>query len=102
MANQPTLHEMISAHPGMAHSAWAAQHPEATLKERDLMLRRFERIGQQILEDWNRHRPTRPEPRTCYLIPGEPGYSEEKEFLDYESTNHHVEDGGGTAVVVQG
>ena len=102
MANQPTLHEMIAAHPGMAHSAWAAQHPEATLKERDLMLKRFERIGQQILEDWNRHRPPKPEPRTYYLIPGEPGEPEEKEFLDYESTNHHLEDGGGTAVAVQG
>ena len=102
MANQPTLHEMIAAHPSMAHSVWAAQHPEATLQERDLMLKRFQRIGQQILEDWNRHRPTRPEPRTCYLIPGEPGFSEEEEFLDYESTNHHVEDGGGAAVVVQG
>ena len=102
MANQPTLHDMISAHPSMAHSAWAAQHPEATINERDLMLKRFERIGQQILEDWNRHRPTRPEPRTCYLIPGEPGYSEEQEFLDNESTNHRLEDNGGAAVAAQG
>ena len=102
MANQPTLHEMISAHPGMAHSAWAAQHPEATLIERDLMLKRFERIGQQILEDWNRHRPARPEPKSRYLIPGEPGYAEEEKFLDIESTNHHLEDGCGLAVAVQG
>ncbi len=102
MANQPTLHDMISAHPGMAHSAWAARHPEATLNERELMLRRFERIGQQILEGWNRHRPTRLEPRTRYLIPGEPGYSEEEEFLDNASTNHHLQDCGGTAVAVQG
>ena len=101
MANQPTLHEMISAHPGMAHSAWAARHPEATLKERDLMLRRFERIGQQILEDWNRHGPARPEPRTRYLIPGEPGYAEDENFLDTESTNHHLQDGCGTAVAAQ-
>ena len=102
MANQPTLHEMISAHPGIAHSVWAVRHPEATLKERDIMLRRFERIGQQILEDWNRHRPTKPEPRTCYLIPGEPGYSEEQEFLGNESTNHHLEYSGGTVVAAQG
>ena len=102
MANQPTLHEMISAHPGMAHSAWAAKHPEATLRERDLMLKRFERIGQIILEDLNRHRPTRPEPKSRYLIPGEPGYSEEENFLNIESTNHHLQDGGGTAVAVQG
>ena len=102
MANQPTLHEMIAAHPGMAHIAWAAGHPEATLQERDLMLKRFERIGQMMLEDWNRHRPTRPEPRTRYLIPGEPGYSEDEDFLDNESTNHRLQDGGGTAVAVQG
>ena len=102
MANQPTLHEMIAARPGIAHTVWAAQHPEATLKERGLMLKRFERIGQQMLEDWNQHRPTRLESRTCYLIPGEPGYSEEKDFLDIESTNHHLEDGGGIAVAVQG
>jgi len=101
MANQPTLHEMISAHPSVAHSAWAAQHPEATLQERDLMLKRFQRIGQQILEDWNRYRPIRPEPKSRYLIPGEPGYSEEN-CLNIESTNHHLEDGCGPAVAVQG
>ena len=81
MANQPTLHEMIAAHPSMAHSVWAAQHPEATLQERDLMLKRFQRIGQQILEDWNRHRPIRPEPKSRYLIPGEPGFSEENFWI---------------------
>ena len=87
MANHPTPHEMIAAHPGMAHSEWAARHPEATLRERSLMLKRFERIGQTMLEDWNRHRRRRPEPKTCYLIPGEPGYAVEKDFLDIESTN---------------
>ena len=102
MANQPTLHEMIAAHPGMAHTAWAARHPEATLQERSSMLKRLERIGQVMLEDWNRHRPCRAAPKTCYLIPGEPGYVEEEDFLDNGSTNQHVEDGCGIAVVVQG
>ena len=102
MANQPTLHEMIAAHPGMAHTAWAARHPEATLQERSSMLKRFERIGQMMLEDWNRHRPCRTAPKTCYLIPGEPGYVEEEDFLDNGATNHHVEDGCGIAVAVQG
>ncbi len=101
MANQPTLHELIAAHPGMAHSEWAARHPEATLQERSLMLKRFERIGQIILEDWNRHRRSRPEPKTRYLIPGEPGYVAEQDFLDSESTNHHLLDGCGVAVAVQ-
>ena len=101
MANQPRLHDMISAHPGMAHSAWAAQHPEATLNERDLMLKRFERIGQLILEDGNRHRSMRPEPKSRYLIPGKPGYSEDN-LLKIESTNHHLEDGCGLSVAVQG
>ena len=102
MANQQMLHEMISANPGMAHSLWAAQHPEATLTERDLMLKRFDRIGQLILEDWNRHRPVRPEPKSRYLIPGEPGYSEKETFLNIESTNHQLEDGCVLAVAVQG
>ncbi len=102
MANQPTLHEMIAAHPGMAHTAWAARHPEATLQERDLMLKRFERIGQMMLEDWNRHRSCRTAPKTFYRIPGEPGYSEDEDFLDIESTNHQVDDGCGIAVVAQG
>ena len=101
MANQPTLHEMIAAHPGMAHTAWAARHPEATLQERSLMLKRFERIGQMMLEDWNRHRLRRTAPRTCYLIPGEPGYAEEGNFLDAESTNHHLQDGRGIPVAVR-
>ena len=86
MANQPTLHERIAAHPGMAHSEWAALHPEATLHERNLMLKRFERIGQLILDDWNRNR-RRPEPRTHYLIPGEPGYAAEQHFADEGPTN---------------
>ena len=101
MANQPTLHERIAAHPGMAHSEWAALHPEATLHERNLMLKRFERIGQIMLEDWNRHRPTGPEPKTCYLIPGEPGYAPEQDFLNHQSTNHHFEDDRGVTVAVQ-
>ena len=66
------------------------------------MLKRFERIGQMMLEDWNRRRPFLAAPRTCYLIPGEPGYVEEEDFLDNGSTNQHVEDGCGIAVVVQG
>ena len=73
MANRLTLHERIAAHPGWAHSEWAAQHPEATLQERARMLKRFERIGQKMLEDLNRHR--RPEPRERYSIPGEPDYA---------------------------
>ena len=100
MANQPTLHEQIAAHPGIAHSEWAARHPEATLQERGLMLKRFERIGQLMLEDWNRNR-RRPEPRTHYLIPGEPGYVAEQDFLDVGSTNHHLQNGGSVAVAVQ-
>ena len=102
MANQPTLHEMIAAHPGMAHSAWAARHPETTLQEKTLMLMLFVRIGQHMLEDWNRRRPTRPHPKTCYLIPGEPGHVEEEKFLDHGSTNQHLDDGGGAGVVAQG
>ena len=102
MANQPTLHELIAAHPGMAHSAWAARHPEATLQERSLMLKRFERIGQLMMEEWNRHRRNRSEPKTHYLIPGEPGYVAEQDFLDSGSTNHHFEDDCGVAVAVQG
>jgi len=81
MANQPTLHEMIAAHPGMAHSEWAARHPEASLQEMNLMLKRFERIGQIMLEDLNRHRRRPPGPRTCYPIPGEPEYVAQQEVF---------------------
>ena len=98
MPNQPTLHELISAHPEMAHSEWMVRHPEATLHERSLMLKRFERIGQLMLEDWNRHRT---EPKTRYLIPGEPGYYEEEDFLDNESTTHHLHHDCGVPVEVQ-
>ena len=73
---------MISAHPGIAHSAWAARHLEATLRESGLMFKRFERIGQLILEDWNHHRLARPVPKTCYRIPGESGYCEEENCLE--------------------
>ena len=71
MANQPTLHERISAHPGMAHSEWVACNPGAKAHEIELMRKRFERIGQIILDDLNRHR-YRAGPRTRYAIPGEP------------------------------
>ena len=73
MANQPTLHERISAHPGMAHSEWVACNPGAKAHEIELMRKRFERIGQIILDDLNRHR-SRPRTRTHYPIPGEPEY----------------------------
>ena len=55
MNAQPTLHEMIAAHPrtSMAHSEWMAQNPATTLQERDAMFERFERIGQIVLDDWN-------------------------------------------------
>ena len=66
------------------------------------MLKRFEWIGQLILEDLNRHKPVRPEPKSRYLIPGEPGYSEEENFLNIESTNQHMEDGCGLALAAQG
>ena len=56
------------------------------------MLKRFERIGQLMLDDWNKRNSKRQEPRTRYLIPGEPGYDAEEEFSYIESTNHHLVD----------
>ena len=73
MANQPTLHERISAHPGMAHSEWVASNPGATSREIELMRKRFERIGQIMLDDLNRHR-NRAGHRSRYAIPGDPEY----------------------------
>ena len=66
------------------------------------MLKRVERIGQVMLEAWNRHRPYRAAPKTCYLIPGEPGYVAEEDFLENGSTNQNVEGGCGIAVAIQG
>ena len=45
MNTQTTLHEMIAAHPRMAHSEWMARNPATTLQERDAMFEHFERIG---------------------------------------------------------
>ena len=72
MNTQPTLHEMIAAHPRMAHSEWMARNPTTTLQERDAMFKRFERIGQIMLDDWNSH--SRSRNRERYPIPGESDY----------------------------
>ena len=42
MNTQPAIHEMIAAHPRMAHPEWRAQNPATTLQERDAMFERFE------------------------------------------------------------
>ena len=76
MANQQTLHDRIAAHPGIAHSEWVASNPGATLREIDMMRKRFERIGQTMLEDWNRHR-VGSSSRARYAIPGEPDYQDD-------------------------
>ena len=73
MTNQLTLHEQISAHPGMAHSDWVSRHPWATLHQINLMRKRFDRIGQAMLEEQNHHRH-HSRPKTRYAIPGEPDY----------------------------
>lgn len=89
MASPPNLHELIAAHPGMAHSAWVAQHLEATLQERDLMLKRFERIGRKMLEEWNQHRRHYTSPRPKYPIPGEPGFGETDNFAAIVTAQHY-------------
>ena len=79
MASHVTLHERISAHPGMAHSTWVANHPMASLRDIELMRKRFERIGQHILDDVNRNR-CRTCLESCYAIPGEPEYVGQQQY----------------------
>ena len=81
MTNQLTLHEQISVHPRAAHSEWVSKHPWATLHQINLMRKRFDRIGQAMLEEQNRHR-SHSRRSTRYAIPGEPEYETQGPELD--------------------